>query len=165
MSQTGLNLKQFLSPTSIAIIGASSNFDSISGKPLRFLHEHGFAGKVYPVNPKYDELLGYKCYKQILDVPGEVDLALIAVNYRLVIPMLKVVSIARGDSFLMYGPSFHANQNVFAGMLPVLLTAIAMAGLTYRSERRVLRRLGFDSALIGLAYLGGMYLLLQQVPN
>ena len=83
------NLKYFLSPRSIAIIGASGNFDSISGKPLRFLKEHGYKGDVYPINPKYDELGGYKCYKSILDVPGTIDLALVAVNYKLVLPMLK----------------------------------------------------------------------------
>ncbi|MCK4943978.1 MAG: CoA-binding protein, partial [Candidatus Aminicenantes bacterium] len=83
------NLKYFLSPRSIAIIGASGNFDSISGKPLRFLKEHGYKGDVYPINPKYDELGGYKCYKSILDVPKPVDLALVAVNYKLVLPMLK----------------------------------------------------------------------------
>jgi acetyltransferase len=82
-------LKAFFSPQSIAIIGASGNFDSISGKPLRFLQEHGYAGKVYPVNPKYEELAGLPCYKSILDVPGPVDLALLGVNYRLVLPMLK----------------------------------------------------------------------------
>lgn len=83
------DLKHFLSPRSIAIIGASEKFNSISGKPLVFLKRHGYEGKIYPVNPKYDELGGYKCYKSILDVPEPVDLALLAVNYKLVLPALK----------------------------------------------------------------------------
>ena len=53
------------------------------------MKEHGYKGKVFPVNPKYDELGGYKCFKSILDVPGPVDLALLAVNYKLVLPVLK----------------------------------------------------------------------------
>jgi len=89
MSHLVKDLKYFLSPRSIAIIGASGNLDSISGKPARFLKEQGYEGKVYPINPKYDELAGYRCYKNILDVPGPVDLALVAVNYKLVLPMLK----------------------------------------------------------------------------
>ena len=89
MNPSVAGLKYFLSPRSIAIVGASRNFDSISGKPLRFLHEHGYEGKVYPINPGVEELLGYKCYKSILDVPGEVDLALLAVNYKLVLPVLE----------------------------------------------------------------------------
>ena len=89
MSQSPSDLKHFLSPRSIAIVGASSKFDSISGKPLRFLQEHGYKGYVYPINPKYPELLGYKCYKSVLEIPDEVDLVLVAVNYKLVLPMLK----------------------------------------------------------------------------
>lgn len=83
------DLRYFFNPSSIAIIGASANFESISGKPLRYLKEHGYKGKIYPVNPKYEELGGYKCYKSVLDIPGEVDLVLVAVNYKLVLPMLK----------------------------------------------------------------------------
>ncbi|MCP4678885.1 MAG: acetate--CoA ligase family protein [Deltaproteobacteria bacterium] len=89
MSQEVKDLKYFLNPRSIAVIGASNKFDSISGKPIRFLREHEYEGEVYPINPKYDELKGYKCYKSVLDVPGEVDLAMIAINYKLVLPMLE----------------------------------------------------------------------------
>ena len=83
------DLQYFLSPRSIAIIGASNNIALISGKPLHFLKKHGYQGKIYPINPKYDKLGGYRCYKSILDVPEPVDLALIAVNYKLVLPVLK----------------------------------------------------------------------------
>ena len=89
MSQDAIDLKYFLSPRSIAIIGASNKFDSISGKPVRYLREQQFEGKVFPINPKYDELKGYKCYKSVLDVPEPIDLALVAVNYKLVLPMLE----------------------------------------------------------------------------
>jgi cation:H+ antiporter len=76
-----------------------------------------------------------------------------------VIPILKVVSVARGDSLLMAGDRFTPNPNLFAGMLAILLTGIAVGGLTYRSQRRDLRRFGFDSVLIGLVYACGMWLL------
>jgi acetyltransferase len=83
------DLKYFLSPRSIAVIGASENFASISGKPLHLLIEHDYKGSVYPVNPKYDTLGGLKCYKSVLDIPEPVDLALLAVNFGLVLPVLK----------------------------------------------------------------------------
>lgn len=89
MTGQKVDLKYFLSPRSIAIIGASNKFDSISGKPLRYLIEQGYEGRIYPVNPKYDELMGVKCHKSILDVPEIPDLALFAVNFRLVLPMLR----------------------------------------------------------------------------
>jgi len=89
MSKDPRDLKYFLSPRSIAIVGASSKFDSISGKPLRFLIEQGYKGKIHPVNPRYDELMGVPCHKSVLDIPGDVDLALLAVNYKLVLPVLR----------------------------------------------------------------------------
>ncbi len=89
MTHSPADLERFFNPRSIAIIGASNKFATISGKPLRFLLEHGYKGKIYPINPKYDELMGVKVYPSVLAVPDPIDAALIAVNYRLVLPMLK----------------------------------------------------------------------------
>ena len=89
MDSTIADLRRFLSPKSIAIIGASNKFDSISGKPLRYLHEQGYKGNVYPVNPKYDDLMGYKCYKSVEELPEVPDLVMLGVNYKLVLPMLE----------------------------------------------------------------------------
>src|SRR5690606_9855260 len=74
-----LDLARFFSPRSIAVIGASTNPDSISGRPLQFLRQHRYVGAVYPVNPKYEEVAGYRCYPDIESVPGPVDVAIIAV--------------------------------------------------------------------------------------
>ena len=64
-------------PRSIALIGASSNFAKLSGRPLRFLIEYGYKGKIYPINPNYPEIAGLKCYPNIAAVPGEIDLAVV----------------------------------------------------------------------------------------
>lgn len=84
-----VDLKRFFNPRAIAIIGASTDITKITGKPLHYLKAQNYKGNIYPINPKYDEVGGHKCYKSILDVPGEVDLVLIAVNYKLVLPMLE----------------------------------------------------------------------------
>lgn len=84
-----MNLKKFFTPASVAIIGASKDISTINGKPLHYLKKHGYAGTIYPVNPKYEEVGGFRCYPGLEDIPGTVDLALIAVNYRLVPAMLK----------------------------------------------------------------------------
>ena len=44
-------------PRSIALVGASADPKAISGRPLRILQQHGYRGPVYPINPKYDELV------------------------------------------------------------------------------------------------------------
>lgn len=82
-------IKSLLNPASIAIVGASQNLDSISGRPIRYLHEHGYKGKIYPINPKYDEIAGETCYASIKDVPGEIDVAMIAINYKMVLSVLE----------------------------------------------------------------------------
>lgn len=79
-----------------------------------------------------------------------------------VIPMLKVVSLAGGNSLLMGEYGFEANPLMLTGLLAILLTAIAVGGLTYKSERRMLRRFGFDSILIAGTYVGVMILLIME---
>lgn len=77
-----------------------------------------------------------------------------------VIPILKIVSMSKGEPLLMKPGGFDSTQALIAGLLAILLTAIAVGGLTYKSEKRMLRRFGFDSILIALVYIGGMALLL-----
>ncbi len=72
------DLDAMFKPRSIALIGVSSNFTKLSGRPLRFLQEYGYPGKIYPVNPNYKELAGLKCYPSVTAVPGEIDLAVIS---------------------------------------------------------------------------------------
>src|SRR5690554_4147078 len=72
-------LKPFFYPASIAVIGASQNPFKPNGIPVFLLHSFGFEGDVYPVNPKYDNVGGLKCYHSVLDIPVPVDLAIIGV--------------------------------------------------------------------------------------
>jgi len=86
-------LEQFFKPRSIAIIGASRKKNSVGQGVLLSLLNGGvfksktnlpFKGKIYPVNPNAEELLGLKCYKSIVDIPGIVDLAIICVPAKIV---------------------------------------------------------------------------------
>jgi len=69
----------FYDPRSIAIIGASGNARKPGGRPLAALAKRGYAGRVFPVNPRYDEIAGFRCYPSILDVPHDVDMAIVSV--------------------------------------------------------------------------------------
>ena len=84
-----LVIEQLVNPRSIAIIGASIDLNSISGQPMRFLMQHGYEGTLFPVNPKYDEISGVRCYGSIAEIPGTPDLALILVAARRVPDMLR----------------------------------------------------------------------------
>ena len=72
-----MDLKSLFHPRSVALIGASNERAKLSGRPFRFFREFGYAGKVYPVNPKYQEIAGVPCFAKLADIPGEVDLAVI----------------------------------------------------------------------------------------
>ncbi|MDF2760687.1 MAG: pimeloyl-CoA synthetase [Thermomicrobiales bacterium] len=63
------SLKAVLDPKSIAIIGASDNPNKIGGRPLVYLSRFGYRGKVYPINPKRTETLGYKTYPALKYLP------------------------------------------------------------------------------------------------
>lgn len=56
----------------IALVGASPKPERDSSDVMRYLIERGY--KVYPVNPRYKEVLGRKCYPSVLDIPDEVEI-------------------------------------------------------------------------------------------
>jgi len=92
------DLDRFFSPASIAIIGASQDFTKITGKPLYYLRKHSYQGRIYPVNPRYTSIDGIPCYPSIKDVPDDIDLALIAVNFRMV-PQVLMECVEKGVKF------------------------------------------------------------------
>ena len=73
-------LAMLFSARSIAVVGASRSEDSIGGRPIKYLRRYGFDGRIYPVTPRYDSVGGLRCYASVRDIPGPVDLALLAVS-------------------------------------------------------------------------------------
>lgn len=73
------SLRHILAPRSVAIVGASRQPGSIGQLIFQSIMQNGFTGVVYPVNPKADAIMSVKAYPSILDVPGDVDLAIIVV--------------------------------------------------------------------------------------
>ncbi len=68
-----------LYPDSVAVIGASRNPKKIGFQVVYNLVKDGYRGRIYPVNPNADEIMGFKAYPTILDIPDKVDLAVIAI--------------------------------------------------------------------------------------
>ena len=71
-------LEPFFKPRAVALIGATETPGSVGRTLLQNLTATSFGGLVYPVNPKRDSVLGIKAYRSIADIPGPVDLAVIA---------------------------------------------------------------------------------------
>lgn len=72
-------LDALFKPKSIAVIGASRKPGKIGYTILKNIIEYGYHGRIYPINPKAKEILGLKAYPSILKVPGDVDMAIIAI--------------------------------------------------------------------------------------
>src|SRR5450830_1098992 len=71
------NLDKLFKPGSVALIGASAREHSLGAITLANLLGGGFRGEVWPVNPKYDELQGHRCYRKLAQLPKAPDLAII----------------------------------------------------------------------------------------
>jgi acyl-CoA synthetase (NDP forming) len=78
-SAAATGLDTFFRPRSIAVIGASSNPGKIGGLPVAYLRSLGYAGRIVPINLTAPEIQGLPAFARIGDVPGPVDLAIIAV--------------------------------------------------------------------------------------
>jgi acyl-CoA synthetase (NDP forming) len=77
-SRLALELGSLFNPSSVAFIGASADRTRIGGRPIDYTRRAGYAGMVFPVNPRYEQIQGYTCYPSILSIPSVVDLAVIA---------------------------------------------------------------------------------------
>ncbi len=73
------NISNFFYPNSICIAGASTKEKSIGYEILKTIKQYGYKGKIYPVNPKADNILGYRCYQDITDIGEPLDLGLVVV--------------------------------------------------------------------------------------
>ncbi len=84
-------LEEFFTPKSVAVVGASTSPEKLGYAVLENLVNGGYVkvGKIYPINPKADQILGQKAYPSVLDVPGEIDLAVIVIPYTYVPDVLK----------------------------------------------------------------------------
>ncbi len=73
------SMKRIFSPVGIAIIGASGDSSKLGYSTVKNIIDGGYKGKIYPINPKVDQILGLKCYKNVREIPGKVDVAVIVI--------------------------------------------------------------------------------------
>ena len=78
------NLKALLSPRSVAVVGASQNPGKLGYHVMKSLTQGGFEGGLFPVNPKERELFGLEAHASLLDIPHDVDLAVVVLPSRTV---------------------------------------------------------------------------------
>lgn len=82
-----MTIRKLFEPNSVAVVGASRDEEKLGHIMVKNLKEADFDGKIYPVNPEADEILGLKCYPSLEEAPKKTQLAVI------VIPAEKVTGV------------------------------------------------------------------------
>lgn len=99
-------IKSVFKPASIAVIGASAKKGAIGNTLLTNFNRWKLDGSVYAVNPKYDEVEGFPCYPAIGEIPGEVDMAVIATPGNLVEESVREAVAKKVHSLIIVSSGF-----------------------------------------------------------
>lgn len=84
-------MNRIMKPDTVAVIGASAEDGKIGNSVMKNLINGGYQGKIYPIHPKAEEIMGMTAYKSVLDVPGNVDVAVFAIPAKFVAQALEEV--------------------------------------------------------------------------
>src|SRR5918992_405734 len=99
-------IEALLRPQSIAILGASADFQKLNGRTLKALLDKGYAGDIYPVNPKYREIAGLRCYSDVTELPDGIQLAIVAVPARQVPRTLRMLGERKIAAAVVFSSGF-----------------------------------------------------------
>lgn len=97
-----MDLKPLLSPDSVAIIGASVREGSLGYDTVRMIKKSGYKGEVYPINPKYEEILGYKVYPDLKSIGKPVDTVVLCIAARRVEEQVDIAIEAKAKSLVIF---------------------------------------------------------------
>jgi len=100
------SLKPLFDPASIAIIGASNDSNKFGGRPIRFMKEGGYRGRIYPINPKEKVIQGLAAYPDIRQAPEPVDLVIVSLPAPLVLEQIKACADARARAVCIFSSGF-----------------------------------------------------------
>ena len=81
-------MRRIMRPDAVAVIGASAEAGKIGNSVMKNLIDGGYAGALYPVHPKADVILDHTCYASVVDVPGDIDIAIFCIPARFVARVL-----------------------------------------------------------------------------
>ena len=82
-------LKYVFEPKSVAVIGVSATLNTVGNAIFSNILQSNFKGVIFPVNPKYSNIMGVKAYKDVLSIPDDVDLAVICIPAKAVVDVIK----------------------------------------------------------------------------
>ncbi|TWC01333.1 acetyltransferase [Bradyrhizobium macuxiense] len=122
-------LDSFFAPKSIALIGASRDHEKIPGRLLAMLRKNGFPGALYPINPNYDEIDGLKCFKSIAEIGAPIDLAVVVIPARAVLPALEQCAAAGVKNAVIISSGFAEEGGDSAAMQDAIVALAKRTGM------------------------------------
>ena len=118
-----------LAPKSVAVIGASREPSSIGGALFHNIVAGGYAGALYPVNPSAEEVQGVACHHSVLDIPGDVELAVICVPAKAVIQVAHDCAAKGVRSLVVISAGFAETGGEGAEMQRALVETCRQSGM------------------------------------
>ena len=103
---TNAQIDRLLRPKSVAVIGASDRKGALGATLLNNLVQYEFAGDIYPVNPKRDELLGLKVYHAVDELPEGIDCAVLAIPRPFVLDTVRQLAARKCGAVVIYSAGF-----------------------------------------------------------
>jgi acetyltransferase len=122
-------LDSFFAPESIALIGASRDHEKIPGRLLSMLRKNGYPGRLYPINPNYDEIDGLTCYKSIAGIGAPIDLAIIVIPARTVLGALEQCAAAGVKNAVIISSGFAEEGGDSAAMQDAIVALARKTGM------------------------------------
>lgn len=108
------DLDAIFKPQSIAILGASPNGGA--AKPIiTALRQFGYEGRIYPVNPKYEEIEGLRCYPSVAEIPERVDAAAIVTGAKAAVSLVDAAGESGVKGAVIFAVGF--NESGTDGLL------------------------------------------------
>ena len=154
-----------LEARSVAVVGASVREGSVGNQSVVELIDGGFDGRIVPVNPKYEEILGLPCVASVDEIAEPVDLVILAVSNALLEEQLRLAAEAGAGSAVIFASGFEEPRDGVPPLTERLATMARDAGMALcggncmgfaNLERRV-RALGFyepkDAPVGGVTFL------------
>src|SRR3569623_3476512 len=158
---------RLLRPKSVAIVGASADTAKQTGRPLAYLEKYGFAGAIYPVNPRVERIGEHRCYADIAALPQAPDAASVLLGAERVTEAVRslaargtAAAIVLASGFGESGPEGRARQEALrraAG--PMRLLGPNTIGLVNVTDRVVLSA---SNALVSDEIVAGKVALVSQ---
>lgn len=105
-------LNSVFNAKNVAVVGASNNPDKTGYQVLRNIIGGGFKGRIYPINPKSDEILGLKCSKELRNLPEDIDLVVVIVPAKFVPDVMRQAAEKHAKGAVIISGGFREIGNV-----------------------------------------------------